>query len=147
MRLVIVISLFVLGSLFISCDENTSNSDIPSVVLNTFNLEFKQVEDISWKRRGEHYEVEFEIEDVDHSALINAAGKLIKYKKEIEIRDLPQEVLASIRSAGSGKIGELHLLVIENKKYYQVEIDGRLTDSYMIFLESGEEVENVIYFE
>lgn len=147
MRVGLIITWMFCGIISTACGQKTSPADVPSVVLNTFNLEFKNVEDVEWEKKGNNYEVEFEIQDVDHAALISAAGKLLKYKKELEINELPEHIKTSIVSTSSGKIGDLDLLVIDNNQYYQVEIDGRLTDSYIILLESGEEVKDVIYFE
>ena len=137
----------ILGIFIMACNENNSQANIQSVVLNTFNLEFKQVEDVNWVKMGDNYEVEFEIDDVEHTALISAAGKLIKYKKEISGSNLPEPVKSKIREFAAPKIGDLDLLVVGTEQYYQVELDGRLTDSYIIFNEMGEEIEDVIYFD
>lgn len=64
-----------------ACSQEIPQSEVPSVVLNTFNLEFENATDVEWDKKGSIYEVEFEIDNQDHEALVEETGTLAKYKK------------------------------------------------------------------
>lgn len=131
-----------------SCSQDIPESEIPSVVRNVLNLEFTGATEVEWDKNSSLYEVEFEVDNIDHKALIEETGTLVKYSKELLFDDLPIVLRSSLRADKDiSKIDEVHLLVIGENQYYQVEIEGRLTDSQKIYNEAGEEVQNVIYYE
>lgn len=148
MKARIVLSAMVFGVFTLTaCSQETPQSEIPSVVLNAFNLEFANSTDVEWEKKGPIYEIEFEIENIDHEALIEETGNLIKYKKELQFAGLPEALKTFLSSNYStNNIDDLHLLVIGENQYYQVELDGRITDAKKVFNEAGEQMNDVHYY-
>lgn len=130
------------------CEQSIPESEVPSVVLNAFNLEFEDPLEVDWEKKSDFYSVEFEIQNKDHEALIDENGKLIKFKKELEVTELSEELKSTLATGFSEmKIDDVHLLVMNDSQYYQVEFDGNLSKARKVFNETGEEMKDVIYFD
>lgn len=131
-----------------ACSQDIPESEIPSVVRNALALEFTSATEVEWDKNGSFYEVEFEIDNIDHKALIGENGTLVKYHKELLFEELPEGLKSSLKADTEiTKIDEVHLLIISENTYYQVEIEGPITDSQKIYNEAGEEVQGIIYYE
>ncbi|WP_373060109.1 hypothetical protein [Zunongwangia sp. H14] len=137
----------ILAGMFISCDTDDSpNVETPSVVLNTFQREFPEAKDIDWEKYKENYKVEFEIENIDHTAIIANDGSLIKYKYEILASELPEPVNQTINTTyDRNKIDDTEILKIGEDTYYQVEFDNNFMDDKIIFNPTGEVNADVEY--
>lgn len=143
MKTPILLLLLVTFSLT-ACNNEIPETEIPSVVRNAFNLEFKGATGVEWEKNGSLYEVEFEINNIDHKALIEETGNLVKYKKELHPRELPENLKTSLTGDQDlSKVDEADLLVMNENSYYQLEFDGLLTDSHKIYNQAGEEIQNV----
>jgi len=141
----IMILTGVLG--FSACTQNIKENDIPSVVLNSLESEFRDALDVQWEKQGAVYEAKFEYKDRDHDVLIDNSGKLLRYKIEILEQNLPVPLRDMILTKYNGiAIEEIHQLVIEEKFYYQIEFDGRLTNPKKVFNDLGEEMEDIHYY-
>lgn len=135
----IIIMTAILAGVFISCDNDDSpNVKTPSVVLNTFRSEFPDATDVEWEEFKDDFEVEFEIEKIDHTAILSSDGNLIKYKYDILLSELPEPVSQSIdTNYDRNKIDDTEILKIGNTSYYQIEFDNNLIDDQVIFNASG----------
>lgn len=132
---------------FTSCSQDLQKTEVPSVVLNTFNSTFTDPQDVEWEKKGEFYEVEYEVEGVDMEAMISDSGILLKYKQEIEFNALPEVLKSSLQDRFSRRaVDDIHLLVIDDQEYYQVEVDGRLTSSHQVFHANGEQARDIAYY-
>lgn len=128
----------------ISCSQQIPESEIPSVVLNTVELEFSNATNVEWEKKGTVYEVEFEINKVEHEALIEETGTIIKYIKEIAIEELPDVLRTSLSTSEElKKVDDVHLLTIGESSYYQLEFEGTLTSSTKVYNLDGEEMQNI----
>lgn len=139
MRRIFLLSIFAAFSMTACAQDDLPNTDIPSVILNTFEAEFDNPTNTDWEMKGEDYEVKFEIQNVEYTALFNGSGALLKYKKDITETDLPEAVTTVLQSEfSSKKFDDFELLDIDNVEYYQVEIEETLRDKVIIFTASGE---------
>ncbi|GGG38520.1 hypothetical protein GCM10011532_22900 [Christiangramia forsetii] len=119
--------------------DDKANSEIPSVVLNAFESRFDNPTNTDWEMNGQDYEVEFDLKNVEHTALLNESGELFKYKKDIMETDLPEAVRTALQNEFSDKkFDDFDLLVSGDMEYYQIEIDGTLRDKEVVFTASGE---------
>lgn len=147
MKTPILLSLLVTLSLT-GCNNEIPETEIPSVVRNAFNLEFSGATDVEWEKNGSLYEVEFEMNKIDHKALIEETGNMVKYKKELQKEELPENLRTSLTGDHDiSKVDEVDLLVMNENSYYQLEFDGLLTDSHKIYNQAGEEMQDVIHFD
>lgn len=148
-RFILCIAIFA-GGLLVSCDSDDSpNVDTPSVTLNSFQSEFPNAKDVEWEElQNGDYEAEFEINRIDHKALLNKEGNLIKYKYEILASELPELVNNAIDSNyDRSQLDDTEILKIDGKTFYQVEFDQIPMDKHVIFNEAGEESPDVEYFD
>ncbi|UJH92623.1 hypothetical protein LZ575_09195 [Antarcticibacterium sp. 1MA-6-2] len=132
----------------LSCSQQIPESEIPSVVLNRIDVEFSNATNVEWEKKGAFYEVEFEVNNVDHEALIEETGTLIKYIKEVSIEELPQMLRNSLTSREEiKKVDDAHLLTIGETSYYQLEFKGPLTGAKKVYSLEGEEMQNINYYD
>ncbi len=145
----IILMTAILAGMFISCDNDDSpNVETPSVVLNTFQSEFPDATDVEWEKFQEDFEVEFEIENNDHTAILTSEGNLRKYKYDILISELPGPVTATIKTNyESNKIDDTEILIIDGVTYYQVEFEKTLMDEQVVFNATGEMNPDIEYLD
>ncbi len=105
--------------------QDIPQSQVPSVVVNSFQQKFPKAFDVEWELDGENYKVEFEtgLLGTDHDAWYDKTGKLIRHKKKISKSDLPQKVLAKINSDFSGyRVDDVKKITEGNKVTYTLEL-------------------------
>lgn len=105
--------------------QDIPQSQVPSLVLNSFQKSFPKAADIEWELKGELYKVEFEtgLLGTDHDAWYDNTGKLIRHKEEISKSDLPQNVLAKINSDFNGyRVKDVKKITENNHVTYTLEL-------------------------
>lgn len=137
--------VFILFTFFsISCDDDLNPTEIPSVIENTFKSNFPHATDVEWERYGDNFEVDFEFKKADHSARIEKTGNLLEYKFEIEKEMLPPTVISRIQTEFADSDWEdAEILVRGKNRYYQLEIDGFLSDKKIILDSLGNKINNI----
>jgi uncharacterized membrane protein YkoI len=131
-----------------SCGQDLSAADVPSLVLNAFKARFANAVDIEWEKKKDHYEADFEIGTADHEVQINPAGKILIHKQQISTLDLPEVIANQITSEYKDfKLDEADKLEKDGKIYYQVELDKQFTEKKMVFAENGEQTKAVSYWD
>lgn len=135
-----VFLFLAIALVFTACeDDDMRNADIPSVVLNGFTEQFSNATGVEWEQKADLYEAEFEVEKVDHEAILSSDGTIVKYKYDVSYDALPEAIQASITADyDKTNIDEVELIQISEKSYYQVEFDAEPNDNKIIFEESGE---------
>lgn len=129
-------------------DKDIAANEVPAVVRNSFQQRFPNAKDVDWELSGNDYGADFEIDAVDHKALIAPEGNLVKYKYDIADTALPETVMAKIAiDHGNRKIDGSEVLKIGESTYYQVELDGEPNDQNLVFVESGEVDTDVPYYD
>lgn len=136
-------------ALFISCDDDDyPYANLPSVVLNGFRAEFSDAKDIEFKKTGEHYEVEFEIDQDDAAAMLDSTGTILKERREVSWKDLPSQIQISLDSEfGKEKIEDPEIITVGDKVYYQVQIQQFLMDKKLVFDANGKPDASLEYWD
>ncbi|MCF0055844.1 PepSY-like domain-containing protein [Dyadobacter sp. CY356] len=80
----------------VSFGQDIKETEVPSVVLNTFKQQYAKAEKVEWKQKAGLYKVEFKIVKDDHELWLDKTGKIVKHKQEIKADQLPKEVTAVI---------------------------------------------------
>ncbi|MEO6901669.1 MAG: hypothetical protein ABI315_00780 [Bacteroidia bacterium] len=101
MKNLILITALSLG---VSCAnaQKIKESEVPAPVKATLAKQFPTIEKVKWEKEGANYEAEFEVKEVETSALINATGNLIETEEEILVNSLPKEVAKYVSKNLSG---------------------------------------------
>ena len=89
MKNLFVALLAVLPFVTISCAQDIPQHNVPSVILNAFSAAYPNAADIEWEKKGNIYNVEFEIGKTEHEIWYNAEGKVLKHKTEIPLSEVP----------------------------------------------------------
>lgn len=113
-------------------------SDVPSVVINKFNNAFPKASDIEWEKKGELYNAEFDLNWRDHEVWLNAAGAIIKHKKEIKADELPLAVTNKIKQDYSGyRIDDADQYEINKQFFYKVELKTTGIERKIVYTQQG----------
>lgn len=119
--------------------QDIRQSEVPSVVVNNFKKEFPKAKDVEWEKKGDVYNVEFEIGlFTDYEAWYKESGKIIKYTQEIPNRDIPKAIKETIKKQFDGyKVDDAKKLVENNIEFYLVEIEKKNDELNLVFSKDG----------
>ena len=94
-----IIGLFVFA-LFVgnTFAQNISQSNVPAVVLNAFQLKFPNADDVKWKLEKGNYRVNYRINSKDNKLTMDYKGNVLKHIQDLYISEIPKTVLETIRS-------------------------------------------------
>jgi hypothetical protein len=125
-----------------SCAQEVPQNLVPSVVVNSFQQKFPKASDIEWEKKGDLYEAEFDLTLKDHKVLIDATGKIVKHKEEINSADLPASVKETIKKGFSDyKIDDADRIETEGLVIYKVELENSKEERKIYLGEDGEIME------
>lgn len=122
-----------------SCDDDDyPYAEVPSVVLNEFRAQYPDAKDAVFNQNAEGYEVDFEVYEKDHSAIIGSAGNILKEKKEITWNELPPEVQATLQTLyKEKKIEDPERVKLGQEILYQVEVKRFFSDEKIVLNQAG----------
>lgn len=131
-----IAALFMGTALFA---QDIPESQVPSVVLNTFKQQFPKASDVEWEKKGDHYNVDFEIGFfTDYEAWFDATGNMLKYETEISESDLPKAVKQAISSQYPDfRIDDADKIVQDGKETFLVEIEKGNQEKHLTFSANG----------
>ncbi|MGK9118343.1 PepSY-like domain-containing protein [Olivibacter jilunii] len=124
----------------VSLGQDIQPSQVPSVVVNSFNKAFPKASDVEWEMQGDLYKVEFEtgLLSVDHDVWYDKGGKLIEHKEEISKKDLPSTVLATIKKDFSKyRIEDVKKITKAQQVVYTLELKSAAEELKVAFDTNG----------
>lgn len=134
-------NLFVLlvSLLLLSCDsDDYPYAEVPSVVLNEFWAQYPRAQDAEFSHKVGGYEVDFELNGKDHSAVIDPSGRILKEKKEIAWKELPAKVQQALQKEyGEKKIEDPEWVKLGEEILYQVEVKRFFRDERIVLNTAG----------
>jgi uncharacterized membrane protein YkoI len=130
-----------------SCSQDLPVSKVPSVVQNTVQSTFANAADIEWEKKNEIYEAEFDVAHVDYKAHIDASGKLIVYKVDLKVNELPAAIATAISHEYAGyEIDDADKLEKDGTIYYQVELDAKgKKNKQLVYTVDGKPAQHINY--
>jgi hypothetical protein len=141
-----ILTLSVMGSSLMAQD--IPAAQVPTSVTNAFTQEYANPTDVDWEKNRKNFEVDFEVDGIDHKALYTAEGQLLMTKRDLPETDLPPAISQKITADyGKYEIDDVDELIVEGTTYYQVELDGTLRDRKLVFSEDGQEARGVKYWD
>lgn len=133
--------LFVLGfsiAAAAASAQKVAQTAVPAPVVKTFEQQFKNPTDVEWEKKTNHYEVEFEINKINHKARIDATGKLLRLDTDIKHTELPEAIQKAISSQYAGyKIKDPEKIDEGGKISYSVELKKESGDKKVRFSPDG----------
>lgn len=129
----IIIALTTTGAIA----QDIPQSQVPAVVVNSFQQKFPKAKKVDWELKGNIYEAEFEIGlfGTDQEAWFQQNGKLVRYKTDFGKRDLPNKVLDRVKRDFPGySIEDVTKITAEQKVSYAFEVKNR-NDEWKLVLD------------
>lgn len=115
-----------LGIFLAACAQTTVQSNVPSVVMSSFQKQFSNASNVEWEVKNSVYNVEFDANGNEHEVWIDSKGHIFSHKEELRVNQVP----ANIREAVKRDFPEYR---IEDADKY--ETDGKIT--YKLELDKG----------
>lgn len=115
-------------------------NEVPTVILQNFNTQFPGAADVEWEKKGDLYEVDFEIgiPKLDFEVRYRADGKVIYQKEEITNKELPSNIHSVIKKDFKEYRIDGLKKITENKVItFVVELDSKSTDWKITFDSQG----------
>jgi hypothetical protein len=78
--------------------QSISQSNVPAVVLNVFQLKFPNADDVKWKLEKGNYRVDYKVQSKVHRLYIDNKGNMLKHTQDLYVSEIPGAVLETIRS-------------------------------------------------
>lgn len=129
----IIIALTTTGAIA----QDIPQSQVPAVVVNSFQQKFPKAKKVDWELKGTIYEAEFEtgLFGTDQEAWFQQNGKLVRYKTDFGKRDLPNKVLDRVKRDFPGYcIEDVTKITAEQKVSYAFEVKNR-NDEWKLVLD------------
>jgi uncharacterized membrane protein YkoI len=102
MKHLLIITLLLCSGLIKAQSKDIPQSNVPPVVVSTFNQKFPDAKDVEWELENNTYHVEFTIGTVEYDAWIDSNGQLSSYQQEIKNAELPDAVKTAIKKDFTG---------------------------------------------
>src|SRR5690554_908310 len=95
----------VMAGLFASLSvvaQDLSRNRVPSVVINEFQKRFPKAVDVDWELDKGVYQVDFEVDRLDHEVWFDREGRILKQEEEVKVRSLPEAIRSHVRQHHRG---------------------------------------------
>ncbi len=108
-------------------------ANVPALITAKFKNQFALARDIEWEYVNNVYNVEFEINNVDHEAWYVTDGTLLMFMQEVKYRTVPSVVQNAVSSKYSGYfIDGADYFQKGTVKGYIIELENKRTDVELI---------------
>jgi len=123
------VTIFGFAIALSACAQNTIQSNVPSVVLNSFQKEFPNATNVEWETMEKAYEVDFDLNRLDHEVWLDQHGKIISHKQELAVNDVPKTIAAAVTRDFAGfRTTDADKVEVEGKTTYIVEVKNGGTE-------------------
>ncbi len=123
-----IILMLAIG-LIASCAnaQKIKEADVPAIVKSAFQKQYPQAKEVKWEKEKGNYEVNFDLNEVDNSVLMDVNGKILESEVEIELSQLPSGVLEYVKTNYGGQKAKEAAKITDSKGVvtYEVEIKGK----------------------
>jgi hypothetical protein len=106
--------------------QKLQEKDVPASVKTAFQKNFPQAKVEKWEKEGVNFEAEFELNKSEQSVLFDAQGGIIETEIEIEISELPNEIVDYVKTNYKGQSVKEAAKINDTKGTltYEAEIKG-----------------------
>ncbi len=120
--------------------QDIPQSQVPSLVLNSFQQKYPKAYDVEWELKGDLYKVEFEksLLGDDVEVWFDKSGKVVRSKEEISKSELPKAILDKIDAEFKASIiKDVEKFIDNNTVSYKVEVKTIREEWDILFDEKG----------
>lgn len=126
--------------------QDIPQSQVPAVVVNSFQQKFPKAKKIDWELKGNVYEAEFEtgLFGTDQEAWFQQNGRLLRHKTDINKSELPKSVMDRVKSDFPGYgIDDVKKITTEQKVSYAFDVKSRRDEWKLVVDSLGNVLEKV----
>lgn len=135
------------GSTLFGCSQQLSVDKLPSLVQNSFKTQFPAAAAVEWEKKGEQYEAEFELNQLENTVLLDASGKVLMHKADLQVTELPAQVAQALqKDFPSHQIDDLEKVERDGQTLYQVELENTNGEETKVYTAQGT-LSSVSYWE
>ncbi|UCS95810.1 PepSY-like domain-containing protein [Echinicola marina] len=126
--------------------QDMAQSQVPSVIVNEFNKQFRKATDVDWEKDGSFYNVDFELGwDIDHEVWFDAEGEIVRHEEDMVVGDLPEAVRERIETDFKGySVDDLVRICDRSDVVYKVELQALMEQDWEVVIDEKGEVLNKI---
>jgi hypothetical protein len=136
----LVLATFLSASSFFTVAQDIKETEVPSVVMNSFKGQFADALKPEWEKKGNNYEVEFKTGAAERSVILDASGKVLMQKQEIALTELPAAVSNALKqNYSSYDLEEAEQITFDGKTYYEVEMERFFLNKELVLTADGKE--------
>lgn len=120
--------------------QDIPQSQVPAVVVNSFQQKFPKAKGVDWELKAGLYEAEFEtgLFGADHEVWIQSNGKIVRHKEALAKNDLPNAVMAKMKRDFPGyRIEDVKRISEEQKITYAFEVKSRADEWKLVVDPNG----------
>ncbi|WP_207432338.1 hypothetical protein [Sabulibacter ruber] len=122
----------------LGCSQKLTGVQPPSLVQNSLQVKYPAAKMVEWEKEGALYEAEFAINQIEHTVLLDATGRVVMHKQEITSSELPQEVTLGLqRDFPSHLLDDLEKVEKDGRVYFQVELENNNQDLKKVYASDG----------
>lgn len=115
--------IFALGAGTITAQQMTKGGETPVAVKNAFKKEYPQVKKVKFDDEDGKFEAEFKLNGKDMSVTYTANGVKEETETELNVNELPKNIISYIASKKYGKIKEAAKIVkADGAVVYEAEV-------------------------
>lgn len=128
MKTLSIIAALLLGVGYVNAQEKKEKGIVvPEATKAALLKQFPNAKDLEWGKKGDAFEVEFELNKEEAQALIDASGKIIEVELEIDVAQLPKAIADYVaKNLEAKKIKEADKITDANGTVtYEVEVGSK----------------------
>lgn len=135
-------TLKILAALFfvtgVAVAQDINPADVPAAVKNAFTKEYANATDVEWEKEMENYQVDFDVDRMDHEVWYNASGTVVKKEQDIAETTLPQAVRDALKAGYADyRLDDIEKVWQNNTTSYQLELEKGNEDKHVTFDANG----------
>jgi len=132
----------LLGIQLLGHGQDIPQNEVPSVIVNQFNVQFPKATDIEWELDGHHYQVEFETGwNIAHTVWYDREGKMVKHKEDVTTEDLSNAVVQTINSEfNTYTLDDIERITENGKVVYRIELNSMTHQDWEVILDEDGKV-------
>ncbi|MER2998038.1 PepSY-like domain-containing protein [Pontibacter populi] len=128
--------------------QDVNPKDVPTAVTNAISQKYTNATKIDWEMNESNYEAEFKINRTEHTVLVDPTGRILMTKRDVDKKELPQAINASITQNYKGlKLDDVEILEKGGTTYYQVELNDKASGKQLVFTTDGSAASNITYWD
>jgi hypothetical protein len=82
--------------------QKVKEAEVPVAVKSAFKQQYPQASEVKWDKENSNYEASFDLNKIDHSVLVDRAGKILESEVEIEMNELPNGISEYVKTHYKG---------------------------------------------